>query len=360
MAFDHIKNVKISAVCCAVPTDKLTAEDFYDTLGKENVDRFVKDAGVKQKYYSKNRKTITSDLCFAAAEEIFEKKGIDRDSIDAVVFVSQTPDYELPTTASTLQYRLGITEECMAYDVNQGCSGYVYGLHLAASKLQSGYMKRVLLLVGDTSYGIAGTPRLNDLLFGDCGSATVIDFKEGAKGLRFDFQTIGSGYQIIGATTGLRYTYVGNPTFDPTIHMDGLAVFTFSVTKVPKLFKSFFKKFNADINDYDTVLLHQANKSIIDMITKKIKVDKAKVPFSMDRYANTSSATIPNVMCDHYGDNSDEKSLPIVMSGFGIGLSLGVVDAYIKPNDVFPIISTDITWDEGRSKVLEANAKSKK
>lgn len=358
MAIDYIKNVKISAVCCAVPTDKLTAEDFYQYLDKDSVDRFVKDAGVKQKFYSKNRKTITSDLCLEAAEEIFSKKNIDKNSIDALIFITQSADYGVPTTSSTLQYRLGLSENCMAYDVNLGCSGYVYGLHLAASKLQSGYLKRVLLLVGDTGEAVSATPNLNDLLFGDCGSATLIEYEEGAKGFRFDLQTIGSGFKALGATTGLRYAYISYPSFDPAIHMDGLAVFTFSITKVPKLFKSFLETFNMSIDDYDTVLLHQANKSMLEVITKKIKAEKSKVPLSLDRYANTSSATIPNVMCDYYGDNNEDKEVPIIMSGFGIGLSLGIADAYINPKDIFPIISTDITWDEGREKVLEANAKS--
>ncbi len=358
MAIDHIKNVKISAVCCAIPTDKLISEDFYNYLDRDSVDRFVKDSGVKQKFYSKNRKTITSDLCFEAAEEIFSKKHIDRNSIDALIFISQNADYQLPTTSSTLQYRLGLSENCMAYDVNLGCSGYVYGLHLAASKLQSGYLKKVFLLVGDTVDGLSKIPTLNDLLLGDCRSATLIEYEEGAKGFRFDLQTIGSGFKALGATTGLRYAYVGYPTFDPAIHMDGLAVFTFSITKVPKLFKSFLETFNMLIDDYDTVLLHQANKSMLDVITKKIKIDKSKVPLSLDRYANTSSATIPNVMCAYYASNNEDKEVPIIMAGFGIGLSLGIADAYIKPKDIFQIISTDITWDEGREKVLKANDKS--
>lgn len=355
MAIDQIKDVKISAVCCAVPNDKLTAEDFYKYLDKDSVDRFVKDTGVRQKYYSKNRKTLTSDLCLEAAEEIFRKKEIDKKSIDALIFISQTPDYTAPTTSSTLQYRLGLSENCMAYDVNLGCSGYVYGLHLAASKLQSGFMKRVLLLVGDTSDGLSANPNLNDLLFGDCGSATIIEYEKDAPGFRFNLQTIGSGFKALGATTGLRYAYSNHPSFDPAIHMDGLAVFTFSISKVPKQFKSFFKTFETKIEDYDSILLHQANKSMIEVITKKIKANKEKVPLSLDKYANTSSATIPNVMCDHYGQINTEEVFPLIMSGFGIGLSLGVADAYIKPKDILPIISTDITWEEGRSKVEEAN-----
>lgn len=355
MALDAIKNVKISAVCCAVPNDLLIAEDFYTYLDKESVDRFVKDTGVRQKYYSKNRRTMTSDLCLEASKEIFRTKDIDKESIDAIIFISQTPDYTVPTTSSILQHRLGLPDTCMAYDVNLGCSGYVYGLHLAASKLQSGFLKRILLLVGDTSDGVSAKPSLNDLLFGDCGSATLIDYEENAPGFRFELKTQGSGYKALGATTGLRYAFTKHPSFNPSIHMDGLAVFIFSITKVPKLFKSFLKFFNAEIGDYDTVLLHQANKSMLDVIIKKIKVNRSRAPFSLNKYGNTSSATIPNVMCEHYSKIDSEIEVPIIMSGFGIGLSLGVADAWIKPNDILPIISTNITWDEGRSKVEEAN-----
>ena len=170
---------------------------------------------------------------------------------------------------------------------------------------------------------------------------------------------MGDGFKAIGACHGSRYAYAGYPKFDMSLHMDGLAVVSFSITKVPKLFKAFFEKFQASAEDYDSVLLHQANKSMLDTIAKKIKMqDKSRL--SLERYANTSSASVPNAMCDYYGDKDDDESVKVIMSGFGIGLSLGVADAYISPKDILPIIQTDITWDEGRSKVLEANAKSKK
>lgn len=355
---DHIKNVKISAVCCAVPDSSLEAKDFYEDLGKDSVDRFVKDAGVKRKFYSKKQKTITSDLCLAAAEKIFTEKSIDRNSIDALIFITQSPDYPDPTTSSTLQYRLGLSEECMAYDVNLGCSGYVYGLHLAASKLQSGYLKRVLLLIGDVHSDNPKHKNLNTFLFGDCGCATIIDYEEGAPGFRFALQTIGSGFKALGAVKGLRYEFVDNPDFDPEINMDGLAIFTFSITRVPKLFKKFLETFNTNTDEYDTILLHQANKSMLEVIAKKLKVDISKVPLSLEWYGNTSGASIPNAMCYHYGENNSNENIKIIMSGFGIGLSLGVADAYIRPSDIFSIIQTDITWDEGREKVLDATPKA--
>ena len=360
MAIDHIKNIKISAVCCAVPGDVLTTDDFYDANDKENVERFIKEIGVKRKFYSKGQKTISSDLCVAAAEEIFTRKNIDRSSIDAVIFITQSPDYIAPATACTIQYRLGLSEECLAYDVNLGCSGYIYGLHMAAAKLQSGYLKRVLLLAGDSHEYSNFSTGLNAFLFGDCGSATIIDYEDGAPGFRFALQTMGSGFKALGAAYGLRYAYVGYPALDPNLYMDGLGIFTFSVTKVPKLFKKFLETFNKTINEYDTVLLHQANKMMLEMIAKKLKVGMQKVPLSLERYANTSSASVPNAMCDYYADDNRDQKIQIIMSGFGIGLSLGVCDAYVRPCDIFPIIQTDITWDEGREKVLDANDKSRR
>lgn len=347
MAIDYIKNVKISAIACAVPDSKLTYKDFYDFLDKNSVKKFVQDVGVKEKYYSKNRKTMASDLCFAAAEEIFTRKKIEKKSIDGIIFITQTPDYLAPNTASTLQYRLGLPESCMAYDVNLGCSGYPYGIHIASSKLQSGFLKRILLLVGETDGAIAPSANFNDLLFGDCGSATIIDYEENAPGFRFNFKTIGKGFNLISANHGLRFEY-SNQSQNKNRHLDGIPVFTFSITEVPKQFKSFFKIFNTSIENYDRVLLHQANKSMINVIVKKIKADKEKVPLSLERYGNTSSATIPNAICDYYGKIDEDKNEFIIMSGFGIGLSLGMVDAYINPKDILPIISTDITWDEGR------------
>lgn len=362
MATAWIKNVKISALCCAVPTDKLTYEDFYKKLDKDIVNRFVKDTGVKQKFFSKNRKTITSDLCFAAAEEIFQKQGIDKNSIDAIVFVTQTPDFVSPNTASTLQYRLGLSEDCIAYDVNQGCSGYVYGLYLASTMVSAGGVKRVLLLVGDTQDSTVASTNLNDLLFGDCGSATIVDFSDEPAykdGFRFMFQTIGSGFKDIGAIYGLRYAYAGYPQPSEGASMNGLAVFTFSITKVPELLKQFFNKFKTSVDEYSSIFLHQANKTILNLIAKKIKVDPQKVPLSLDKYGNTASATIANVICDYYatggGCEGIFKPQKVLLSGFGIGLSIAICDTYLNPNCILPIIHTDITWDEGRIKLSGEN-----
>lgn len=213
-----------------------------------------------------------------------------------------------------------------------------------------------MLLVGDTQQTISNPANLNDLLFGDCGSATLLEYDKDGFGLRFELQTIGSGFKYLGATSGLRFACVNHPTSHPSVYMDGLNVFNFSITQVPQLFKSFLNAFDEQIENYDSVFLHQANKSMLKIITKKIKATKA--PMCLEKYGNTASASVPNVMCDHYANDHSKELTKVILSGFGIGLSLGIADAYICPNDIFPIISTDITWDEGREKVLNSHAKS--
>ncbi len=351
MAIDQLKGVKISAVCCAVPGDILKAEDFYAVMPRETVDRFVKDAGIKQKFYSKNRTTITSDLCVAAAEKIFKTKEVDRKSIDALIFITQTPDFPTPTTSSTLQYRLNLSQECMAYDVNLGCSAYVYGLHLAASKMQSGYIKRVLLLVGDISHGMRVPPLLDDLLFGDCGSATLLEVDENVPDIKFQFQTMGSGFKAIGAIEGIRFDCVGNPPPNPALWMDGVEIVSFGITKVPKLIKDFTRTFNLQLADFEAFLLHQANLSMLKRIIKKANLPQDKTPLCMEKYGNTSCASIPNLMCEIYGGKQYSGNKRTLMVGFGIGLSLGIIDIHIDTTNILPIFTTDLTWEEGRSKI---------
>ena len=150
MARSKIKNVRISGITCCVPENIFVIDDFRDELGEKGLAKFKKTTGIKQKHCCTKEHVITTgDLCFAAAEKLIGELQIDRETIDAVILVTQTPDYGImPATACVLQHRLRLSENCMAYDINLGCSGYAYGIHTAGAYLQSGYLKRVLLLVG--------------------------------------------------------------------------------------------------------------------------------------------------------------------------------------------------------------------
>lgn len=355
MAKTIIKNVKISSIACAVPNDLAKAEDFYESLGERKVNRFIKDAGVKQKFYSKNDEIIASDLCYAAAKKLLESKNIDKNDIGAIIFISQYPDYDMPATANILQYRLGLSEHCLAWDVNLGCSAYPYGIFIA-SKIIDENISKVLLLVGDNGSDPQADDfsHLNSLLFGSAGSATLLEYDKNAPKMLFEARTYGEDFEALGALEGNRLNFINNPKVDLNKAMDGLKVFDFSVDKTPKIINDFLDFHHKNIQDYEALLLHQANKNIIKMIARNVNIDTKKVPFSIDQYGNTSSASIPNLICHIYGNDDNDKNLPFLMVGYGIGMSVSMLDCNFNPKDILPIIHTNESFKRGREKALNA------
>lgn len=360
MAVDVISNVSIRGIACAVPDNVVYSEDFEKEFGTTAVKKFVDAAGIKQRYVSSaDNRLTTSDLCFAAAEKLFTERQIDRETIDAVILVTQHPDYiSCPATACVLQYRLGLSEDCLAYDVNQGCAGYIYGLYIASLHMQSGQLKRVLLLAGDAGHRVSPEDKSMAMLFGDAGSATILEYDSTAQDMNFIFKTQGKGFRSIICPCGGSRNRTGNPEriereegivrsdFDG--YMDGVAVFNFTIKEVPKLFHEFFDRFHYSNGSFDLVLLHQANKYMLQYICKKLKLPQEKVPLSIERYGNTSSASIPITLCDYFANNKDmDNRKNIVGSGFGVGLSLGIVNFNIDNKVCLPVIVTDKRFEDG-------------
>jgi len=359
MAHGVLKNCKISGIACAVPPFIKKAEEYKHVIGKDAVAKFIETVGMKQGHVCDGR-IMTSDLCFAAAEKLIAELAIDKNKIDALILVTQTPDYIAPSTACVLQYRLGLTQDCMAYDINLACSGYVYGLVNAMSYLQTGGIKRVLLLAGDVvSYHCSPTDRGLMILSCDAGTATLIEYDENASDSCFMLGTIGSGYKsLIVPYGGYKHRFgdqkrterePGTIRSDYDGYMDGAEVFKFSIMEVPKLFKKFFELFHYTGESFDMVFLHQANLFIMKNIIKRLKMPYDKMALSIDRYGNTGAATIPLTICDYYnntGKMAVKESQHVILSGYGIGLSLGVVSLSINPDVCLPIFETDLTYDD--------------
>lgn len=174
MAKFNLKNIEIQGISCAVPKNKIDNTSFYEKFGQKYVDDFIGMTGVKSKYITSEEQTA-SDLCYVAAKNLIEAKNIDASKIGAVVFVTEHPDYILPSSAYVLHKRLGLSETCAAFDVKLGCSGYVYGLSIAGSLMQSSDIDFALLLVGNTSTKtISPEDKPSTMLFGDSGSATLL------------------------------------------------------------------------------------------------------------------------------------------------------------------------------------------
>lgn len=331
MAFLQIKNVRIAGIAAGVP------KNISSNLNNSNIstdyspEDYVRTTGVAERRTS--RTLCTSDLCYGAAEKIISDLGWKKEDIEAIVFVSQTADYILPATACILQDRLGLSKECYAADCSLGCSGWVYGLSQVSSLVSNGDIKKALLLVGDAKKRFVGGKA--DPLFGSAGTATAIEYIEGAKGFQFHFGTDGSGFDaIITPAMGSREP-VSPSSFDDEVYEDkvinrlttrmkGMDVFSFGITTVPKSVKQLASHYGFEYLDADYFVFHQANMKMINFISKKLKLPAEKVPSCMSHFGNTSSASIPLTIATELKDRLQQPT-KLLCCGFGVGLSWGTV-----------------------------------
>jgi 3-oxoacyl-[acyl-carrier-protein] synthase-3 len=333
MAFLQFKNVRIAGMAAGVPKNIASNlhptkdDNFSSNYAPED---FVATTGVKERRISKT--LCTSDLCYGAAEKLIADLGWDKKEIEALVFVSQTADYILPATACILQDRLGLSKECYATDCALGCSGWVYGLSQVVSLVANGDIKKALLLCGDAKKRFVGGGR--DPLFGFAGTATAVEFAEGAEGFQFHFGTDGSGFDAIITPAGGSRCPVDDKTFEyediegklyhrMMTRMKGMDVFSFGISTAPKTVKKLAEHFGFDYLDADYYVFHQANMKMNNMIAKKLKLPEEKVPSCMYEFGNTSSASIPLTIVSQIADKANNKKF--ICCGFGVGLSWGTV-----------------------------------
>ena len=357
MSFFSFKNIKITCISSAVPTEVVNVDSFIDSYGEEAVRKFKEVTGI-EKYRKTAKYQTASDLGFVAAEKIFMEKQIDRESIGALVFVSHSPDYRRPATACVLHKRLKLSKECAALDVSLGCSAFVYGLQVVCSLMQSSDIEKALLIVSESlTKMVYPTDKSVSMMFGDGGAAIVLEKSTDCDDIMGVLRSDGNGYKaIIAPAGGFRNIDAPRDVFTwgddnkrtlYNTHMNGNDVFTFTISDVPRTIKYFLERTKTTVDDYDCLAFHQANKFIHKQISKKLNVSLSKMPLCLDKYGNTSAPSIPLVLCDTYGLNDEDKNLNVLMCGFGVGLSWGVTSATINIKDILPIIETDDFFEEG-------------
>lgn len=342
MATGIINNVEIKGIACAVPDNVRRNEEYNEAFGEESVKKFINMTGIKTRYVALDEQ-CASDLCYAATEKLLEKLKWERSSIDALIMITQTPDYAVPATACVLHHRLGLSEDCIAFDVNLGCSAYVYGIWLASTMISTQNIKRVLLLCGDTSnFGINQNDSATAMIFGDGGTATALERTEG-KSLKYFLNTKGSGFKCImvpaGHARSRSKTYLEGSAYE--LAMNGSDVFSFTITDIPRTIKSFFSKYNIDKADVDMYVFHQANLYILKHLAKKLGISMEKVPVSIDRYGNTSGESIPLTLVDALGSEESSEPVKLFLCGFGVGLSWGGIYLEIDRSVCLPMIYTN-------------------
>lgn len=358
MAFFRFEGIKIVGLASAVPTTKVCLAEFNEKFGVENVEKFTQKTGVKE-FHKTSKYQTASDLGYVAANNILINKEIDRNLIGSLLFVSHSTDYRRPATACVLHKRLGLNKDCYAVDMNLGCSAFVYGLSTICSIMQCSDIKYGLMIVGETITKITSPEdRSVAMLFGDAGGAVLLEKTENKSDvIQGLLKSDGTGYHAIMAPAGgfrNMHAPIDNFTWEDgnsrTLYntvMNGENVFSFTISDVPKTLKEFLTKTDTTIDDYDSCILHQANGFILKQLAKKFKISLEKMPITLDRYGNTSAAAIPLTISDAFGILNESKTLSLIMCGFGVGLSWGVVSALIDVNDVFPIVETDEYFEEG-------------
>lgn len=335
MAELRFDRVGIHSIAACVPQETEYNKDLGYLIPEEDIAKTINNIGIRERRIA-GKDICASDLCCHAAEKLLSDNDIDRESIQALIFVSQTSDYHQPATAPILQHRLGLSTSTLSFDVNLACSGYVYGLSIAYSFCTQMGCDRVLLLVGETMSKITSDyDRESKPLFGDAGTATLVekgDYGESFFSLNSDGS--GAGIMII-PSGGFRdpcsveaFEMVedtnGNRRNGYQFRMDGMDVFNFGMRVEPKDIKRLLAMAGICMDDVDLLIYHQANRFMTDFFTKRLKFSTEKTPYSLDRFGNTSSASIPLTIVSELKDGYPVRE-KVILSGFGAGLSWGSV-----------------------------------
>lgn len=330
-----IPNILIKGVAGAIPKNQLTLSSLGDEFSSNEVNRIISSTGIKSVRVGLNGMT-SADLCHSAALNLLSELAIVPQEIDAIIFVSQTPEAVMPATSIMLQHRLGLATTAVAFDINYGCSGYIYGLYQAAMLLNGGGCKKVLLCAGDVITPLLHTDdRHLRMVLGDAGSATLLE--KGDNDLHFVLRTDGSGAKhlmVPSTAPNMRQYIQENQISSPNLavregylYMNGSEIMTFALREVPLVIDELLISNEWQRDNVNLFVLHQANQFMLDYLRKKLRVNKEKVPTAVENTGNTGPASIPltlSLMNEQLKQQSLER---VIMCGFGVGLSWGAVSA---------------------------------
>ena len=299
--------MKIEKIDYALGSDSL---DLKKYLGK-NFKRVFETTGIKKTYRSSKSEDIIT-LAVKASKKLI-KNNKDKD-IDALILITQTPKFNVPPNSFLIQKSLGIKKSCLVFDINHGCSGYIYGLKIASSLMKNKNIKKILLITTDNYSRYL--KKLNvKVLFSDCATASLLVKSD--NDLKFSFYSDGKTYKSL-AQEMSNYNKGINHN---SLIMDGNKVYDFSIKKVPKLFQNFIKKNKFEKENYNYILLHQASKIVNKSIGEKLNISKKKFLNNYEQFGNTVSSSIPLLISKNFKILKNKK---VILCGFGVGLSIGI------------------------------------
>lgn len=345
MAVVTHRGVGIAAISAAVPSHRVDNYTYQTALfGTEAIKSLVEKIGIYERRFAKPD-VCASDLCYAAAKQLLDDNKVDTNEINLLIFISVSPDYKFPPTATLLQDRLGLGCGTIAFDITMGCSAVLYGLHVAYSMLQAPGMKKALVLIGDTNSRIySPEDRTSAYIFGDAGTAMLIEKSEKYGESHFSINTDGAcGDFIMQPAGGSRMPssqetlesrvvdQYGNKRCAEQAWMKGGEVLQLVISHVPSDIKSLMAYAAENKDTIDYLLLHQANAYMNNYLSKKLKFETVKVPTSLPKFGNTGGASIPLTMVTELKDTLGSGTHTLLLSAFGIGMSWG--SAIVKVAD---------------------------
>lgn len=344
------EGVAVSGLAAAVPTRVIDNLQPTEAFSAEHAAAVVDKTGIRHRRWAPAA-LCASDLCAASAERLLSATATERESVDGLIFVSQTPDYRMPATAFLLQHRLGLGRGTAAFDINLGCSGYVQGLMLAFSLVASGALRRVLLLNGETrTRAYSFRDKTTGMLFGDAGAATLVERRPGAGRSVFSTQSDGAraelikieagGYRLPSSADSVVETRQADGGFRSAEQgvLDGPRIFEFLMDEVPKDVRGILNHTGRQVEDFDHFVFHQANRFMNEHLRRKLRLPAAKVPYSLDQFGNTSSVSIPLTLVTRLAASLRAATNRVLLCGFGVGLAWGSAVLDIGPIPVCDLV----------------------
>ncbi len=305
---------KISQIKLQLPKNKISIKNLCKK-NNWNYEKIIEKTGIKNVYHSSNKESAL-DLAVKAGAKITKKNK----NIDVLIYVTQSPEYHLPTNACIIQNKLGLKKNIISFDINQGCSGFIYGLFTAQQLLLKKSINKVLLICSDTyTKNIKSVNKSCLSIFSDGATATLIK-KNNKKSGEYIFYTDGSG------ADDLKLNFSGNQfqkNKKPELFMDGRKVLSFTLSVVPNVINQTLKRNKITYKKLKYVIFHQASKIVIENLVRKLNIPDNKVFKNYGKFGNTVSSTIPICLYELMKKKMIKKGDQVLICGFGVGLSVG-------------------------------------
>lgn len=299
-----------------LPLNKIDNDYFSSLYENWDSERVYNQTGIKSRYYAGSQETSGS-MGANALEKLIKECNIDKNSIDFIICVTETPDNMLPATAYKIHQITGLPDKCGAYDINHGCAGFTYGLMNAYSMINSGIASNVVLITTDTlSHYLDIDERGTTTLVGDAASAFFIDKNVCKNIMKFTYGTDSSGYDKL--IIKHKDDDINQKKY---LYMDGMDVFYFAINNVPNIIEHLIKTNNLTMDEIDMIILHQANKTILEYIKKRLKIEDKKFYISLEDTGNTSGSTIPIAINNLVKNGQLKDNMNVLILGFGVGYS---------------------------------------